>query len=203
MGVRIGSAMKISPWVTTTWEGSINGHGSAILRISTRWRRLRCPELLVFAGSLDWLVVPPPENMCKEMEEDEVKLETDRDNPKRNAIPENHPNWRPKDPVSLPNSYLFSCWRSLRCFRDRLRSWSPWTIRIAQLLSHLHIQVHPRDHWKHHPVDWIHPEDHSVKTSPFQIDHHCFVGIHLGSWKRCWPQWYVWTIWKEEKEKTR
>ena len=39
IGVRTGSATKISPCVTTTWEGSIKGQGSAILRISTLWKR--------------------------------------------------------------------------------------------------------------------------------------------------------------------
>ncbi len=43
IGVRTGSATKISPCVTTTWEGSIRGQGSAILRISTRWNRFREP----------------------------------------------------------------------------------------------------------------------------------------------------------------
>ena len=36
MGVSTGSATRISPCVTTTCDGSMSGHGSAILRISTR-----------------------------------------------------------------------------------------------------------------------------------------------------------------------
>ena len=35
-GVRTGSATRTFPLVTTTCEGSISGHGSAIFRISTR-----------------------------------------------------------------------------------------------------------------------------------------------------------------------
>ena len=33
----------ISPWVTTTWEGSIRGQGSAIFKISTLWKRFLLP----------------------------------------------------------------------------------------------------------------------------------------------------------------
>ena len=36
MGVMTGSATSTSPCVMTTCEGSMSGHGSAILRISTR-----------------------------------------------------------------------------------------------------------------------------------------------------------------------
>ena len=43
IGDRTGSATMISPWVTTTCDGSIRGQGSAIFKISTLWKRLFIP----------------------------------------------------------------------------------------------------------------------------------------------------------------